>query len=94
MRQLDLKKCWVGGGEPGPELDADDLEKEGALVAFQKKVCAVLPLWKPLAPVFAQKRPGVCVYEDKKTIASEVESALQAVGISMVVGLKDANPSF
>jgi len=88
--QLDLTKCWKDGRAPDPKLDADDIEREGALIAFQKKVCAVLVEWLPLAPVFAQNKPGVLVYEDKRTVASEVATALQAVGISMVVGLKSA----
>lgn len=87
MRNIDLSKCWINGAPPPKDPDAADVNEHGSLIAFQIHVCRFLREWLPLAPVYAQKKPGVLSYADKQTVADEVNKALQTIGISMVVGL-------
>ena len=85
--QLDPSKIWLTGAPPPALPAAADIEAHGSLVAFQIHVRDVLRAFLPLAPVTAQPKPGACTYADKRTVASEVESALRSIGISMVVAL-------
>ena len=84
---LDLSKIWLTGAPPPAAPDSANIEEHGSLVAFQIHVVRFLTEFLPLAPVTGQAKPGACTYADKKTVESDVAKALQAIGISMVVGL-------
>ena len=87
MANIDLLKIWTTGAPPPAAPDSADVETHGSLIAFQIHVVRFLAEFLPLAPVTGQAKPGACTYADKKTVANDVAKALQAIGISMVVGL-------
>lgn len=93
MPNLDLSKIWTTGAPPPAAPDASDVLVYGSLVAFQIHVCLFLRGFLPLAPVAAQAKPGAITYADKKTVVSDVEKALQSIGLSMVVGLDSGTRS-
>jgi hypothetical protein len=73
---------------PARELSAEAVAESGHLVALQRKVVDILSAFTPLDKIQMQSKPGAITYEDAATVRRDVERALAAVGISIVVGIK------
>ena len=84
---IDPTKCWREGTQPDPLPTDEELAAHGALIGFQLVAVRFLNAWLPLDPIVKQRKPGAITYADKKTIFSEVNETLRAIGLSMIVGL-------
>jgi hypothetical protein len=84
---IDTAQLWNGGAEPDGTLSDDAIATHCTFIALLLKAVEILRAFKPLAPIARQGKPGAITHEDAAAILAQVNAALQAVGISIVVGL-------